>query len=647
MGKYTLFSQSIEFDDAAERFFDMQNELWYTLGSVADELETWYAECGNIKTVLAGYEKKAVSLLVQYANKPLFEQLPKLEIYDISEDSYDKECLSLSSIRDAFDEIAEEYNAILDEQEAAMEYRAERKDARGRVVGGGFGVGGALKGMATAGAMNAVSGMGHGIVNAIGNAGSAIAASSAKSALYKNSNTFTTLKNGIKGDILAAFNSHMELVNRRMGNYIRSSFDSDKADAFFENAKKVPEKRETLLVDAFKNCPWSKELLVYIFKNYSEERKNIWVAAQRFDVNLVDTAEELFAAIYENEGKGTETNAQKAKAEIQSYMEMFGLEQSPTIDKLEQDCIERILLHYAESDDDNRKEMLAAVRTYNALDKNKADVIYRLGVWELASEYHVVFKSHEIEAILSKVYTEEAQRAEAKAIVAKQQLVVIMKELQVTESTTFDALEKDCLSRLCPGFQTANEAACNAMIASIKEYDALEKNKKPFLDGIQARIEGIWSAEDGEIFDNLYLNTDISNIHEVAKAMDYIRAKGRTGSSQKYLEALAVCNTKNIKRAIRYKKPIKQALLFCSITLIGLGIALMLQAYDPFDVYIQTTLLCFSGILLLMYIGALKKVWNILTLQNTILHPVLAKKLPKKKVAKLQEKFEATRKGGQ
>ena len=50
------------------------------------------------------------------------------------------------------------------------EYRALRKASRGRVIGGGFGLKGAVGGMAMAGTFNALSGLAHSGANAIGNA---------------------------------------------------------------------------------------------------------------------------------------------------------------------------------------------------------------------------------------------------------------------------------------------------------------------------------------------------------------------------------------------------------------------------------------------------------------------------------------------
>lgn len=61
------------------------------------------------------------------------------------------------------------FEEILQNQKMSKEEREQRKASRGRWEGGGFGVGGALKGAATAGVMNATSGLLHSGVNLVGN----------------------------------------------------------------------------------------------------------------------------------------------------------------------------------------------------------------------------------------------------------------------------------------------------------------------------------------------------------------------------------------------------------------------------------------------------------------------------------------------
>lgn len=251
MVHYTLFGKPIVFDDGAERFFDLQYQSWTARDQAIEEFSKWYQSCGNIGAVLAQYRKFGGDLVEKFALKPLFSTLLDNGIFDVSQESYRAACLDTTDINEALRRIQSQYQQIERTQAAEEEYRQARKDNRGRWQGGGFGLGGALKGAAEAGALNMVSGLGHSMVNAVGNAGSAAAAASSKQALFKNQGTAETLFQGIESSLRTAYQAHMELVNRRKGaGYIRSTFDFDRSAALFENAKKLPERREELLVQA-------------------------------------------------------------------------------------------------------------------------------------------------------------------------------------------------------------------------------------------------------------------------------------------------------------------------------------------------------------------------------------------------------------
>lgn len=68
-----------------------------------------------------------------------------------------------------FEDIDYKYNVICIGTEGAEYYRKLRKENRGRLVGGGFGLEGAFKGIATAGAINLATGAAHSAFNFVGN----------------------------------------------------------------------------------------------------------------------------------------------------------------------------------------------------------------------------------------------------------------------------------------------------------------------------------------------------------------------------------------------------------------------------------------------------------------------------------------------
>lgn len=785
MSKYTLFGETIKFTDAEERYIDIKSFYYAAKFEALNEFMSWYKKCENIDSVLKGYEAFVTKLVFNLAINPLFETLREIEIFEVSSSAYVEQCLDLSCADNAYNQIVDKYNDIIGEQEAKMEYRAARKAGRGRFVGGGFGTDAAIRGMVTAGTLNLVSGASHSVINAIGNIGSSIVAGSKKASLYKEENTQMSLLYGISRAIFEAVNNHVCLVNEIKKKYYVNSFNEDKADALFENAKKVPLKEQSLLIESLKSYPWNWPLLKYIFIRYGNERKNVWIISQRFSVDLSADVEEALASEYTQEAQQSEELAQAAKQRIISTMTDLGISESDTLNRLEQDCIARLCEGYEDADGKKLTTILNKVKKYDALDKNKAAVIHKRKIWQLASQYQVEFTAdevneilesafptadqldraslerslcqiktmmkalhvaesrvldriemaciaklcegyvlapeeqreillleikeydvhtrnkvavfreilfwelagcyqitftpEEIEEILAREYSDEAKKDETKALEAKGRMKRIMSELNVTESATFNQLEKDCIARLCgryenvsektckerlaalekydakdankepyinalnsqidsleieflealcKGFENADEATCNTLIEAVKSAGKKEKNQKVLLDKIQARIEEIWSAEDGEIFDNLYLNTDIANAAARAGAIRYIKEKGRTKAAEKYIKALDGYDEKIVKKAhIHYlgKTP-----KLCHVMTFSCVFAFVL-CWLLEGITFLSFLLAIPFVAFLAIEIALKEAWDTLTIEGKILHPAVFKNAPKPK----------------
>lgn len=134
-------------------------------------------------------------------------------------------------------EITEQYDAILEHQKEMSEYRQMRKASRGRVVGGGFGLSGALKGMATAGAMNMATGALHSIGNALGEMGTAINVSSAKDKIFRQSNIRMRLGNALRIDLFAMHLALIDLINTHQKKIRICRFTSDN----YAKANKIQE----------------------------------------------------------------------------------------------------------------------------------------------------------------------------------------------------------------------------------------------------------------------------------------------------------------------------------------------------------------------------------------------------------------------
>lgn len=615
MAKCVLFGATFSIPNSYIRDHIVNNRTGEAADAAEEEFNTWYKKCSGINDVMKGYYRIASEIMEKYVFKPLFKHLADLNIYDVSEDMYRRRVMDFEHISGAYGDVESDLEDIDENKDDMKQYRAARKANRGRFTGGGFGMAGAIKGSMEAGALNAASGMVHGSVNAIGNIGSAVGASMKKAALY-NEDTRETLSTGIYNDICKAYRKHKELVNDHIEGYYENGFDPMKAFALFENAQKIPAKRKELLLQAIEYSPEEK-ILSYIFINYPTEKENAFRIAQLFEIDLSGYVEESFAKSYTEDAQNDPNKAEAIKANIINEMKKYGIKTSATLTKINNDMLVWLAKRYQISLVDGINEPLfKRFREYDAPNEQKKEVAYEYGMWELAMEYGFQYSTEVAEKILGRYYSEKAKNDENTALEVKKKLQEIMKALSISDSATFNQLEKDCIKRLCRNIAVADEEQCNQLKQKLTEYSALQKNKQEFFDAIQARIEAIWSKEDGEIFDNVYMETNIYDQNQIQESIKFIEQKGRTSSAQKYITALKACTPENIKLAKKYQDENAKTLNTVGIVLTIVGVVLGLAAF-PFAV------LAVAGIILIVSYCRKKKMWKTLTIDGTQIHPML------------------------
>lgn len=512
MKKYILFGEQIVFDDAAERTYDIHVDYEFVKARTSNIFPAWYKQQGSIEKTINNFPSFVNQLYGEYLVKAMFPKIQEYGIHDLSIDMYGRRCVCFDGAHTAIEYIEDQYDRIVEKQHAAENYRAERKAYRSRWQGGGFGLSGALKGAATAGALNAVSGLGHSLANATGNMVSAAEASNSKDKLYSLEQTKNTLLSGLYEDIHSFFENHINLLNSWKHDFIHSFFDEERAQALFENAKRFPDKQMHLLAQAFCYCPWNEELQEYIFMEFPDERKEIFRASHDFGTGLEYCVEKLLTKDYSGNAKTNEAEALQAKAKILSIMKEFGLEQSITLNQL----------------------------------------------------------------------------------------------------------ETDCLRRLCPDIETADEETCNSYLEAINLYDAQEQNKEPFRKEINDRIDAIWSSEDKAACEHLYLNTSILDPERVKSAISRIKEKSRTEAHEPYIKALENCTKKEIDKARKYRHGIYPK-IYASLSWAGFLVLLAnifwLDAGMGVNIVAITVFLFFA----IMY-ALMGSAWDTLTIDGTALH---------------------------
>lgn len=190
-----------------------------------------------------------------------------------------------------FDAIVEEKEKIEGKEASERAYRRARKDSRGRVVGGGFGLSGAMEGMAAAGAINMTTGFFHGIANAVGNAASAAEASRSKRNLFCDSEVRQAIRDSLWADCNIMLKGFVAFWNRLgIGTMPWYSPDNLRQAENIENAVisgQVPSERmEQMLIQMLRLYPLDLSLYDTAVRYLPEREADFFDAAAEYGIDM-------------------------------------------------------------------------------------------------------------------------------------------------------------------------------------------------------------------------------------------------------------------------------------------------------------------------------------------------------------------------
>lgn len=240
-------------------------------------------------------------------------------------------------------EVLREYSQIEEKLEAEKEYRAERKQNRGRWEGGGFGLDGAIKGAAQAGAMNMASGAAHSVANGLGNLVSSAEAASRKRNLFDDDLQYRTAQAVYQSVQLIPFQLMNILLEEAqiVNDWYAYMYDPSGAEAIRKNAIEIiqePEDKREAMVKSLIMDPYRLKWYDDAIRNFGDQGKHIEQFATEFGMNERDqinrikrsAIEEKEAALYYH----SEAEAEAAKSELLGYLEYYGLDSSEKLQQI-------------------------------------------------------------------------------------------------------------------------------------------------------------------------------------------------------------------------------------------------------------------------------------------------------------------------
>ncbi len=276
---------------------EVENERYLTLSTMplieqAEQyFDSWYAEQYDCNSLIRNSDELWNGAVFPFVKKGI-EMLNAQGVYTIDERMFLRKYIG-NECSDVFLDVVDDIKAGIKEIDGQAnqeyQYRELRKASRGRMVGGGFGLGGALKGMATAGAINATTGVAHSIGNVFGNMSTSIAASANKSTLFKDARE--PLKEAISKSVAYAVDGIRTALEKEAGIKCRYATVSEcnTANAILNNYKqnRIPEnQKKEQLIKALQLNLYDLETYYLIWEKYGDENGELRKMSSYFNVGL-------------------------------------------------------------------------------------------------------------------------------------------------------------------------------------------------------------------------------------------------------------------------------------------------------------------------------------------------------------------------
>lgn len=197
-------------------------------------------------------------------------------IYDIDLELFANYLGQYVTWEDDFAVVDDRYMAIVLKAEELDAYRTQRRESRGRWVGGGFGLSGAVKGAMQAGALNVATGAVHGLFNLTAKGITAVGDAIKKNELYSAPSTKATLVDAVYRTIFAVHLGLIDAINDKKPGTITGAVtaeDQEKATRLVQNveANRLPQDSiQQVLHEALSLDPYNERIYTLWLKNFGD-----------------------------------------------------------------------------------------------------------------------------------------------------------------------------------------------------------------------------------------------------------------------------------------------------------------------------------------------------------------------------------------
>ena len=324
----------LEISDDLEAYNSFRNTFVPLADEAAQQFEKIYKdENHSLGGLVKNFDKQvmtAITPVMKHCSKLLFEN----GIYDVNTDNFlNQYCTRYITVIDSFQKFVDKYYEIQGNREAARRYREERKASRGMFVGGGFGLEGAAKGMATAGALNVATGFMHSIANGIGNMFSNMDCRKKMDAIFHDRNTLEELKDAVWESAFHMHYAYLDVLEERIGKRI-NKFEKEayqKAEAICKNIAELQPDFDTVqpaICQMLLAHPYEFNFYCLIIAQYGDENNQLQQIGEFFHIDIDAIKLYIYDMIIKKIDFTLDVDMEKVISNAESYGVHFGVKQN-------------------------------------------------------------------------------------------------------------------------------------------------------------------------------------------------------------------------------------------------------------------------------------------------------------------------------
>lgn len=356
MKELEIFDRKILISDNLALYNKLRKKFYASIIEYEDFFKYQLNELNSIEELLRKIPDIAdvcIEKVIEIAIDTLIDY--KIYDYDLKRfsDIYEQEFFDYSEY---YIEVENAYLKILGKEQEMQTNRKIQRSGRSKWYGGGFGVKGAIKGAATAGALNIGTGILRGIGDSVVDSNDRNKINKLKRQLFESREVREYLINGIITCMGGVFYALLDLLENLL-NINFNVFDADKANAIYNNVQNYINDDEEF-IDGIVQCinlyPYNSEYYKILIDKFYDKDNEIEIVADYFGIDVRNYKSILVNSIKKSLNFSNEENAIKSKEKLIKFIELISYEDDS-------------INEYIKSIDKTIKELNEKARTVNGV----------------------------------------------------------------------------------------------------------------------------------------------------------------------------------------------------------------------------------------------------------------------------------------